>query len=218
MITDRELKEYQSLCASLVSLHEKFLKRKQELQKLIVETAIKRKEALLVLARANRFTRYLSGNQRLAAGINYRLCEIDARINNTSPVIFESNSEEMELSCVLQTRDGSEVCRNSRELKKLLIAVIDLIDRIKRRLIQFEVLEKRCKELISSINKSLEAFNFEWRNIRRKIYPLGILSLFCRFSRRCLGKPYFSSRDMGDVAALGNLTGLVLKIADSAVY
>ena len=215
MITDREMTEYHSLCSTLESLHGKLLKRKLELKKLLEEAAARKREALLVLAKANRLTRHLTGNQRHTAGISYQLGEIKARINQISPVLFKNPHEDAELANSVQKRNLPADCINSQKIKQTAYELIVLIDKIKKQLLQLDLLERRCKELISSINKAMEAFRHEAGNVRRKIYPFGVFSRLGRSVRNLAGSSYFSYRDMDEVSALGNITGLVLKIADS---
>jgi hypothetical protein len=90
-----------------------------------------------------------------------------------------------------------------------------MIDHVKKSLLQLDILEMRCRELMASLNKALEAFQHESRRIHKSIYPLGFISIFFRFLRHLAGKTYFSFRDLDGITDLGNITGLVLKIADS---
>ena len=220
MITEKELAEYRSLCSTLDSLHEVFLKRKQELRKLLEETAARKREAFLVLARANGLTRHLNDHQRNTIGLSYRIGDIKNRINQVSPVLFRNSIEDTELKNSIQAlmpREDYSLRTEAgrRELKQMALAVVSLIDRIKKHILQLDILELRCRELISSMKKAMEAFRYEERIIRGKIYPFGIFSILRRSARSLVGAPYFFSRDMNHVAALGNMTGLVLKIADS---
>jgi len=208
MIAEKELAEYRSLCSTLDALQERFIKKKHELIVLLGETAAKKREAFLTLARANHFTRHLTGGQRQAAGITYRLCEIRARIKQIRPPVFENNE-------ITEAGIALADCGSTRQLKQMVLGIISFIDRIKKQLFQLDLLELRCRELISSLNKSLEAFRHESGIIRRKIYPFGVFSIIRRSVRSLSGSPYFSYRDMDHVSALGNITGLVLKIADS---
>lgn len=217
MITEKELSEYRSLCSTLDTLRGEFLKKKQEVRGLLEETAARKREAFLFLARANRITRHLNSRQRSAIGLSYRLSDIKARINQASALIFRNNDEinSIERIQIPGADSGLKTEAGRRELKQMVLAVVSLIDQIKKQLLQLNILELRCRELISSINKAMEAFRHEERIVRRKIYPFGVFSLLRRSVRSFAGLPYFSSRDMNDIAALGNITGLVLKIADS---
>ena len=215
MITEKELAEYRALCNTLDSLYGKLLKRKQELRKILEEAAARRRETLLFLARANRMTRHLTGSQRHSAGFTYNLCDIKTRINLLSPVLFKNSIEDTELTNSVQAGIIRGDFNSSLELRQMAVSAIALIDRIKKQLLQLDLLELRCRELISSINKAMEAFRHEARIIHRNIYPFGVFSLLRRSLRSLAGSPYFSYRDMNHVSALGNFTGLVLKIADS---
>ena len=212
MLADRELSEYYNLCATLRNLQERFLVRRQELKELIEEAAALRRDALLALEKANRLTRHLTGRQRQTAGLCYHPGEIKARINQAATSVFKVNFEE--------TASLSEIrqeFKNHLELKRMGLAVIKMIDSVKKNLLQLDLLEMRCRELVLAINKAMEAFRHEIRIIRHRIYPFGAFSVFRRFLRNLLGRTYFSSRDMDDIGALGNITGLVLKIADSSL-
>ena len=202
MIAERELTEYRNLSLTLASLHEKFLVRRQELRRLLAETAYYKTKALLILAKANRLTRHLTGRQRQVSGLTYFLGDIKARVNQAGQVL------------VIQEDILNRLPRGEGHRQDCLV-ILGMIDTVKKNLFQIDLLELRCRELIISINKALEAFRHEWKIIRRKIYPFGIFSLLYRSVRRLWGNTYFSFRDMDDIAALGNITGLVLKTADS---
>jgi len=215
MIAEKELNEYRALCAVLRELRRKFTDRKQELKKLLEETAGRRKDALELLAKANGVTRYLTGRQRQMTGLLYYLGEIKARIKLAESFQNIQNGIEDKNEIQLSIPAIPEDCRSSPELKRNGLAVILMIDRIKKSLLQLDVLEMRCRELMASLSKAMAAFRHESRRIHRSIYPLGFISVFCRFLRRLAGKDYFTFRDLKGIAGLGNITGLVLKIADS---
>ena len=210
MIADKEMTEYHSLCALLGILHEKFLLRKQELRLLLEEAAALKRDALIVLAKANDFTRYLTGYQRQVTGLTYHPGEIKARITQFSPVVFGGDTEETEPLPEIRAD-----FRNRRDLRQKGLIIIGMIDNIRKKLLQLDLLEQRCRELLLSVRKALEAFRHEWKIIRRKIYPLGVLSLCHRSLRRLWGRSYFFPGDLDDISALGRITGHVLKIADS---
>jgi hypothetical protein len=219
MITEKELTEYKALCAVLRELRSRFLERKQELKKLLEEAAVRRKEALELLVKANGLTRHLTGRQRQITGLSYYLGEIRTKLNlaksfqngqSDTVFVMEDKNEILPLIPAIP-----EDCRSSIELRRNGVAVISMIDQVKKSLLQLDVLEMRCRELLASLNKALAAFRHESRRIHRSIYPLGFISIFYRFLRRTAGKTYFTFRDLDGIADLGNITGLVLKIADS---
>ena len=216
MIAEKELNEYKALCAVLLELRRRFLEKKQELKKLLGEAAGRRKEALELLEKANGFTMYLTGRQRQITGLLYYPGEIRNKLN------LAKSFQNGQSGTVFDMEDKNEIqrsipedCRSSLELKRNGLAVISMIDQVKKSLLQLDVLEMRCRELLASLNKALAAFRHESRRIHRSIYPLGIISIFYRFLRRAVGKTYFTLRDLNGIADLGNITGLVLKIADS---
>ena len=220
MKTDKDVKEYNFLCATLASLYEKFALRKQELRPVLEETAALKRDALLFLAKANGFTRYLTGAQRQRAGLTYHPGEIKDRIKHFDSLC--GGTEETETQPVTRPEIPAEfqpeiLAANRRELKQRGLLILGMIDTVKKKLLQLDLLELRCRELIQSIKKALEAFRHELKIIRRKIYPFGIFSFFHRSLRRILGGTYFSFRDLADIEALGKITGLVLQIADSPV-
>jgi len=216
MIAEKESNEYKALCTALLEMRGKLLDRKQELKKLLEETAARRKEALELLAKANGITRHLTGRQRQIAGLLYYPGEIKARINSANSFLNINNSEDKNNKNELQ-RQIPESCRNSLELKRNGLALILMINQIRKSLLELDVLEMRCRELIASLNKAMAAFRHESRRIYRSIYPLGFISFLYRFLRCLAGKTYFAFRDLNGIADLGNITVLVLKIADSPI-
>jgi len=177
----------------------------------------------VVLAKANRLTLHLTGGQRRITGISYRLGEIKARINQvnqSSLVLLTGSLEKIEpipeaLYEFQPENHGNGQVR--RELKEKTLSVLGLIDRIKKQILQLDILELRCRELIASIKKALKAFHHEFCIIRRKIYPFGIFSSLRRIIGSLFGRDYFSSRDLNEISALGRMSSYVLKIADSPV-
>jgi hypothetical protein len=209
---EKEIMEYLSLCAVLRDLHKKILIRKQQLRLLLEETAARKKEALLILVKENRITRYLTGRQRQTSGLSYHLCEIKIRINRMKVIFPEGCVDQKETLPVIR-----EDCRNRKELRKEELLILGLIDDVKKKLLQLDLLELRCHELIISIKKALEAFQHESKIIKRRIYPFGVFSFFRRFLRSLFGKTFFTYGELDDIAVLGNITCSVLKIADSSV-
>ena len=229
MSMERELTEYRALCASLGSLRENFIKKRQALLLLLEKTAERRLQALMLLAKANRLTRHLNGYQRQITGLSYHLGEIKTRIRAADSLVFMRKIEDVEIlpgenlqgefspgefSPETLLEAGPESLKRA-ELKRKGLVILGLIDRAKEKLLKLDFLELRCRELLLSINKALEAFRHEWKIIRKKIYPFGIFSLARRSWRRLLGNNYFFPRDLESISALGNMTGLVLKIADT---
>jgi hypothetical protein len=214
MIAEKELNEYKALCAALLELRRKFLDRRQELKKLLEETVARRKDALELLAKANGITRHLTGHQRQMTGILYYLGEIKAKIKSANSFLNINSGEDKNIKNEVQ-RPIPESCRNSLELKRNGLALILMIDQIRKNLLELDVLEMRCRELIASLNKVMAAFCHESRRIHRSIYPLGIISFLYRFLRCFAGKTYFTFRDLKGIADLGNITVLVLRIAES---
>jgi hypothetical protein len=202
MINNTELAEYKSLYTTLVDLHKKFIRKRKDIFYLLEETAAQRRNAFVVLGKANRLIRHLTSRQREITGISY---------------CFKNKLLIAELETLPETRlpEFNTDCQNIKEVKQQEILILAFIDDIKQKLLQLDLLEKRCRELILSINKSLAVFRHETSIIRKKIYPYGVFSLFNRYLRSVFGKAYFTFRDMEDITALGRITSLVLKIADS---
>jgi len=215
MITEKELTEYKALCAVLCELRGRFLERKQELKKLLEETAVRRKEALELLAKANVLTRHLTGRQRQITGLSYHLGDLKAKLNFAGSFKYGQDDNIFVIEGKNEIQLSIPDCRSSLELRRNGLAVISMIDQIKKSLLQLDVLEMRCRELLASLNKALAAFRHESRIIHRSVYPLGFISFLYRFLRRVAGKTYFTFRDLDSIADLGSITGLVLKIADS---
>ena len=223
MMSGMETGEYQILFETFWKFHEKYLSKKREIRKLAEETLVLRRDALMILAKANHLTRHLTGRQRHITGLTYHLGEIKARINQMT--VFPGPSGEAgekEIQGDFQTEiqpefrpEFQEGRHDLRELRQKGLKLLGMIDNIRKSLLQLELLERRCHELIFAIRKAMEAFRHEWTTIRRKIYPFGFFSFLYRKFRCIWGRSYFCHNDMEHISALGVITGYVLKIADS---
>jgi len=251
MITEKEITEYRILCATLGDLRKKYNKRKNELCLLLAETIALRRNALLILTKANRLTRRLTAYQRQLAGITYHLEEIKARTNQmkveqkgVERMNIELNIEQMgaEQTGTGQIRTNGKIKKSQaffqntdsigekegsleireksiglREFKAKGAMILGMIDNVRKNILQLDLLELRCRELILSTKKALEAFRYEYKNIHRKIYPYGMFSILSRFLRYLWNRTYFTIRDIKELSALANITGYVLKIADTPI-
>jgi hypothetical protein len=204
--------ETDSLAASLRELHEKCERRKKEIRGLLEETGALMKKALVFLKKANCPTRRLTARQRKEAGIFYPPSFFDSRIKgkNRLPAIPDR---------ILNPEVLPELTEagGSRRLVPEELKMLRLIDALKKNLLALDLLEMRCRELLLSIDKALEAFKHEYASIRRRLYPYWVLSVLCKHVNRLRGFSYFSPRDLKELAVLGELTGDVLKIADSPI-
>ncbi|MCL2602215.1 MAG: hypothetical protein FWD91_05315 [Treponema sp.] len=202
-------------------MSEKYSLRKTELRAILEQAAVARRNALSVLLVANRLTRHLTAGQRRAAGIDYSLSDIQARIAEAQPIpaaAVQNSGEQVEddpdyAALVPAPADNVSL----PELKRRELATLMLIDNVKQKLLQLDILELRCRELMLSINKAMEAFTYESAVIHRKIYPFGIFSRLHRKLHLLFGGAYFALRDLQEIAALGAITGCILKIADSRI-
>jgi len=216
MITDKELDAYRNLYSALVSLQEKYLSRRDELFRILSETAVIKRKALVTIMKANNITWRLTSGQRQTAGINYSYNDMKRRLDqiHNSLVMKESVNAAV---YKLPEKIPAENLKNSSDLKQSEIQIITVIDGFRKKILQFDLLELRCRELIQAINKSLEAFRHESKITRGKLYPCGIFSMCRRSVRGVFGTGYFTHQDMKELSALGSITFSVLKIADCRV-
>lgn len=203
MISEKNLAEYRALHAVLGHLRQQLVSKRQKVIGLMEETAIQQKKTLARLRKTNRQNRYLTCRQRELAKITYTV-NIIPLVVNARANLPETRVPEIKVDC-----------QSLRELKQQELLILAMIDEIKKRLLQLEILENRCGEMILSMKKAMEAFNLESGIIRRKLFPLWVFSFLYRYGRRLFGKTYFTFRDLENIAALGELTSLVLKIANS---
>ena len=104
------------------------------------------------------------------------------------------------------------------ELKKEEIKIVKLMEEIKKNLVQLDAIKMRSNELIESINKSLEAYEYEYKKAMSKIYPHGAFSrLLKRIRKNVFKMDYFSKNDYIHIQDLGLTIGFILKMVDSPV-
>ena len=213
-----ELAEYRSLCEVLAELCQRYEKQKANILLLLKKMTDVRQCLDRELGKTIRLSRRLSVLQRNQLGLLYaphgsfftRNNE-NVRNNEIDGIIFPLKME-LEPAAVA---DLSETFKTLHELRAAVIRTVSMIDTVKKQLFRMELLELRLRELLFSIDKALEAYKYEWRIIRRKIYPLGVISICYKSLRELWGASHFSKRDLNELAVLGNLTGNILKMADS---
>jgi hypothetical protein len=105
-----------------------------------------------------------------------------------------------------------------KKLKEEEVKILELVDNIKKNLVQFDAIEMRSKEVIESINKSLEAYRYEYARVYINIFPHGIFTkIFKAIKNKIFKRPYFSDNDLGFIQELGKTTGFILKMVDSPI-
>jgi len=106
-----------------------------------------------------------------------------------------------------------------KQLKEEEIKILGYINDIKKNLVQFNAIESRSKEVIESINKSLQAYRYEYKNVKKKLFPMGFISkIFKGIKHKIFRKPYYSDKDLVYIQNLGNTTGFILKMVDSPIF
>jgi hypothetical protein len=202
-----------NLGASLRELYETYETRRRELPGVLGETEARIKRAVAFLKKANRLTRRLTARQRRETGFCYHPSFFDSRLKKKAALRLVRDK-------VLnpgETPPELLDLRRSGELNLGELRMLGLMDLLKGNLLVLDLVEIRCGELALSVNKALEAFKHEYALIRRRLYPYFFFSFLCKHIRRLRGFPYFSSGDLKELAVLGELTGHVLKIADSPI-
>jgi hypothetical protein len=105
------------------------------------------------------------------------------------------------------------------QLKEEEIKIIELIDNIKKNLVQFDAIEMRSKEMIESIVKSLEAYKYEYEKVYKNVFPYKIISKILKtIKNKVFRMPYFSDNDLVFIQELGKTTAFILKMVDSPIF
>ena len=69
-----------------------------------------------------------------------------------------------------------------KEIEEKEYEIWEAIEKIESQMLEFEVYEKRTNELIDSLNKGIEAFDFVYKKTKKELLPLGFIS---KLYRRC---------------------------------
>jgi hypothetical protein len=209
---EQKAAETDSINASFRELHEKYERRQKEIRRLLEETGVLTQKAVVFLKKANRLTRYLTARQRHETGIFYYPSFFDSRLKGNS-LLPVSNKILDHDEVVPELAEHGRL----REPEPEELRMLYLIDILKKNLLTLDLLEMRLRELVLSIDKAMKAFRHEYAFVRRRVYPYSFFSVFCKHLRRFRGFSYFSARDLKELAVLGELTGHVLKLADSPI-
>jgi hypothetical protein len=199
--------DYRLLRAALDEWYEKYETRKAQVRLLLDELADLRRRAVRELGKAGRLTRRLSALQRKEMGFfilqkapYYELPLKAEKMPDISPKPLRWTPGEF---------------KNLRELKAGELAVLSMIEGLKKNLLQLDLLEMRCRELLLSIARAMKVYNHEYLRAKRRIYPLSLLSMFFKRLKTLWGRAYYSKEDLKELTALGNLTVNIVRIAES---
>jgi hypothetical protein len=205
----RSSNEYLGFCRSLNEIHEEHEKQKIRLSLVLEEIAELRRRLVREFGRAKHLLRRLNSFQKKQLGLLHNPGELKPEYSRQGINVPDLKPSPIpELPQNFSTR---------KELKAGELKIISMIDTLKKDLLRLKLLEMRFHELIVSINKALDAYIHEWRQIKRSIYPLGVISVFLKSVRRLWGAAHFSAQDIKELAVLGNLAGNITKMAFSPV-
>jgi hypothetical protein len=199
-LTPKDEKDYRLLYAAMADLYEECEKRKADVKKLILELEGLRKKAAGGLQKTKSLTRRLSA---------YQLKEMGFFRNPGAPVVPALAVPAPPVPALPDTplsRSG---------LKAQEVKIVSIISQLKKTLLQLELMELRCRELLAAITKALPAYSHELRNSRRKIYPFMVFSRIYKNLRSFFGGPYYSPGDLRELASLGALAVHIVNIAES---
>jgi hypothetical protein len=199
--------DYRLFCAALNEWYEKYESRKAQIRLLLDELADLRQKAVRELGKANRLTRRLSALQRKEMGFL-----ISPKAPSYEPSRKAGNMPDISPK---PRPCAPEEFRNLRELKAGELAVLSMVEGLKKNLLQLDLLEMRCRELLLSIAKAMKVYNHEYLCAKRRIYPLSLASMFFKSLKTLLGRAYYSKGDLKELTVLGNLAVNIVRIAES---
>ncbi len=91
------------------------------------------------------------------------------------------------------------------EIENKMQEILEAIDTIKSNILKLDLLEMRCKEIITSLLKFNEVFDIEFNKVYKQIYPSFFSKLWKKFRKLFLGRTYFSNEDLKHIAYIGKL-------------
>jgi hypothetical protein len=218
-----ELDQYFRLCAVLKELGEKYERRRARISLLLQEVSRLKQKTLAELGKARRLTRHLTVPQNREMGLLFNpgkpfrpgALPNDAAFDMAGALVKEAPF--LKEALLLQEPPLPESFKNRRDLKAGEALVLSMIDALKRGLLELDVLEMRCRELLASITGAMAAYRKEYRSLLRRIYPFSIISRICKSFNKLAGNAYYSGKDIKELTALGNLTVNIVKMAEAPV-
>jgi hypothetical protein len=199
----------------MTGLHETCEARKAEVKKLLRELDELRKKAARDLSRTGGLSRRLSAYHRREMGF-FRVRGGGRRPAEPAVSMPLTGGGSALLEPVPPPAPALQWA-NRRELKVRELNLLSIIDQLKKTLLQLDILELRCRELLVSIAKAREAFVHEFKIVKRKLYPFGIFSRLRKSFRRLWSGVYYTPGDLRTLAVLGALTVHIIDMAEAPV-
>jgi hypothetical protein len=198
----------------MMKLHEKCEERKAGIKTLLLELDEAREKASKELSKVNSLSRHLSVYQRKEMGF----LRVNGGEGRKAAVSVQAKGRGAALLESAPAPVPAAGFASRRELKAWELRLLSVIGQLKKTLLQLELLELRCRELLVSIAKALEAFSYEFKTVKRKIYPFSIFSRLRRILRSFRGGAYYTPGDIRELAVLGALTVNVAEIAETPLF
>jgi hypothetical protein len=211
----KEEEEYRFLYAAMVELREKCEERRAGVLKLLLELDELRENAVKEISRVNGLGRRLSAYHQREMGF-LRVKAGKKKRPSAEPVVPLNDKGAAMLEPVPAPAPAAGFA-NRRELKIREIETLSKINELKKTLLQLDLLELRCRELLVSIAKALEAFSHEFKTAKREIYPFSIFSRILKNFRSLWGGPYYTPGDLRVLATLGVLAVHIIDMAETPV-
>ena len=208
----KELTNYFDLRLALGNLYMNHEKQKARVCLLLDELYKIRARLKKELGKTSRLSRHMTIMQKKQSGFLPESAE-EYRFWERNEILLKPLLKP-ELS-LIQIYGFQDDIKNTREIKAAEIKVITMIDEVKKKQLRLELLGMRIGELLVSINKAIEAYRHQWKQIYWTIYPLGIISILYKGIRKLLGAHYFTVRDLNGISVIGNLAGSIMKMANA---
>ena len=205
----KELNDYNTLCNTLEKLYLIHENQKSEISGLLNRLIILRTRLIKELGKTSRALKHMTLFQKNQIGLSWQSEKLKLWDKDEFFLIPLLKPE----TVPLHTRYPKELAK-TKEVKSQELRLISLIDGMKKKQLRLELIGMRLSELLYAINKAIQAYNYQWKQIYWTIFPLGIFSTLYRSLKKMLGRHYFTPKDINEIAVIANLGLNIIKMAN----
>ncbi|USL34826.1 hypothetical protein [Priestia megaterium] len=104
-------------------------------------------------------------------------------------------------------------------IEKQMNEVVGSIDQLQANILKIELITKRSREILVSLQKTRNVFDSEIEKVYKIIYPTAVISKSIKWTKKNLiGQNYFSTKDLEQIQYIGSLATDFAMLIDTKIF
>ncbi|MBE5103315.1 hypothetical protein [Priestia aryabhattai] len=106
-----------------------------------------------------------------------------------------------------------------KEIEKQMNEIVGSIDQLQENILKIELIRKRSREILVSLQKTRKVFDGEIEKVYKSIYPNEVISKSIKWTKKNLIRQnYFSTKDLEQIQYIGSLATDFAMLIDTKIF